>query len=347
MTSLKKPKEIPIRNIYYMLVYAWNYPHEKDFISVFDEDEKDLINLLSKILILKVKSLIKKGFYKEYVTNQEESRIIRGKILMKESFQSFSYKRGSLHILTEEMSYDILHNQLIKSTLYYLAGQENLESELRDEIKSILTYFQDISLIDVKLRLFNDVNVHRNNQHYQFILNVCRFIWENALLHEGIGEKQFNDVSREHQKLARLFENFVKNFYRKEIPGAKVKSESFYWPADGENLNYLPTMNTDVSLVISNEKTIIDTKFYKDTFALNWNQSTIYSGHLYQLFSYLKNDEYYSGRKANGILLYPRVDKSVNLTYKIHGFEIKICTLDLTEHWSKIHNRLLEIVNWG
>lgn len=345
MTLSKSPDRVPIKNIYYMLVYAWNHPHEKDFISVFEEDEKDLLNLLSKILLMKVKALIKKGFYKEYVEKQEESGIIRGKVLFKESLQNFSYKRGKLHILEEDMSHNILHNQLIKSTLHYLIGQEDLKKEYREEMNRLLAYFQEVTLVKVNLRLFNEANLHRNNQHYQFLLNICRFIWENVLLHEGKSEKQFQEFSREHQQMARLFESFVKNFYRKEIPDSRAKSESFYWPAEGEDLNFLPNMKTDISLEFSNQKTIIDTKFYKDTFGVHWEKKTVHSGHLYQLFSYLKNDEYYSGKKANGILLYPKVNQTVNFEYQIHGFEIKICTLDLTQHWSKIHNRLLEIVS--
>lgn len=329
-----------------MLVYAWDHPQEKNFINVFEEDEKDLLNLLSKVLLVKIKALIKKGFYKEYVENLEESGIIRGKVLFKESLETFSYKRGKLHILEEDMSYNILHNQLIKATLFYLAGKGELKKEYKDEIKNILTYFQHVSLIKVNLRLFNEVNLHRNNQHYQFLLNICRFIWENALLHEGSGEKQFQDFSREHQQMARLFENFVKNFYRKEIPGSLAKSESFYWPAEGENVNLLPKMKTDISLEFSNQKQIIDTKFYKDTFGIHREKETIHSAHLYQLFAYLKNDEHYSGNKAKGILLYPKVNQTVNLVYRIHEFDVKICTLDLTQHWNKIHDRLLEIVGY-
>jgi len=43
----------------------------------------------------------------------------------------------------------------------------------------------------------------------------------------------FQDVTRDSPQMARLFENFVKNFYRTEIPGSRVTSESLYWPAEG------------------------------------------------------------------------------------------------------------------
>lgn len=346
MISSENPRRVPVKNIFYMLVYAWNHPHEMNSISVFEEDEKDLMNLLSKVLIMKVKALIKRGFYKEYVDTQEESGIIRGKILFKESIQTFSNKRGKMHIRYEEMSYNILHNQLIKATLYYLTKHKGLIKEHQEDIRKILPYFEDVSLITVTPMLFNEISLHRNNQHYQFLLNICQFIWENSLLNEGVSEKNFNDYTREHQQMARLFESFVKNFYRKEIHGSKVKSESLHWPAEGERVELLPKMLTDISLEFSGQKIIMDTKFYKDMLTGHWDKETIRSGHLYQLFAYLKNDEYYSRHKASGILLYPKVDKSLDLKYKLHGFDVRLCTLDLTQHWSKIHNRLLEIISF-
>lgn len=124
-----------------------------------------------------------------------------------------------------------------------------------------------------------------------------------------------------------------------------MKSESFDWPAQGEMTEFLPKMKTDISLEYGGKKFIIDTKFYKDMLGVQWKKETVRSGHLYQLFSYLKNDEYYTGKKATGILLYPKVEKDVDLNYKIHDFEITLCTLDLTGHWYKIHKRLFELVN--
>ncbi|MFS0864925.1 5-methylcytosine restriction system specificity protein McrC [Fredinandcohnia sp. 179-A 10B2 NHS] len=344
MTLSENLSKVPVKNIFYMLVYAWDYPHEKDFISVFEEDEKDLINLLSKVLVMKVKGLIKKGFYKEYVETQSQSSIIKGKIIFKDTIQTFSYKKGKMHILEEDMTHDILHNQLIKATLHYLIKQEVIKKETREDITRLLSYFVDISLIKVSSRLFNEVNLHRTNKHYHFLLNFCQFIWESVLIHEGSSEKMFQDVSREHQKMAQLFESFVKNFYKRELPGSIVKSESLYWPAEGENTELLPIMKTDISLEYENEKIIIDTKFYKDMFIDRWEVEKVRSNHLYQIFSYLKTDEYYTKRKSKGILLYPKVYDSIDLKYRIHGFEVRICTLDLNQHWSRIHERLLELV---
>src|SRR5690606_16801697 len=135
----------------------------------------------------------------------------------------------------------------------------------------------------------------------------------------------FQDVSREHQQMARLFESFVKNFYRTELLGSVARSETLYWPAEGKDLDLLPNMRTDISLEYAGEKTIIDTKFYKDTFAHFWNKATVHSAHLYQIFAYLKDDEYVRKKKACGLLLYPKNGQNVDLQYEMHGFSLRIC----------------------
>jgi 5-methylcytosine-specific restriction enzyme subunit McrC len=278
------------------------------------------------------------------VETQQESGMIKGKVMFKESLQRFSYKKGKMYIQNEEMAYDILHNQLIKATLHHLMKQEHIEQRYRDEIRKVLTYFKGITLIKVNSAHFTAIHLHRNNQHYRFLLNICQFIWMNTFLHEGDGEKGFLDFSRNHQKLAKLFENFVKRFYQKELLGSKVRGETLYWPADGEHTDFLPVMRTDISIEYHHQKVIMDTKFYQDLFGVRWNKETVQSGHLYQLFSYLKNDEYYRGKKARGILLYPKVHKAVDFKYRLHGFHVQVCTVDLTQHWETIHKRLLGIV---
>ena len=64
--------QIPILNVYYMICYAWNVLPELDEIGRGEERFEDIYKLLSNILLKKVRLLIKKGFYKEY-TSEEDS----------------------------------------------------------------------------------------------------------------------------------------------------------------------------------------------------------------------------------------------------------------------------------
>lgn len=331
-----------------MLVYAWNHPFEKHKAPIELDHQKSLIQWLSKLLIKRLKSLIKQGYYKQYEEFHNVDSIVRGKILLKESFESFSYKQGKLHQINEEMTHDVLHNQIIKTILVYLHQNKTMDKSIDDEITFVLSHFTMISQIRLTERMFNNVQIHRNNRHYQFIMKLCYFIWQNYFLYDvDEAERKIQDVSRNHYNLATLFENFVKNFYETEIKRANARSEWLNWPAIGEKLSQLPGMKTDVSLSYNGQKFIIDCKFYKNTFNLNFGKEKVHSGHLYQLLAYLKADEAKRREKSHGILLYPKVSgQSVNLSYNIYGFDISVYTLDLSKKWDHIHQRLLEIVNY-
>ena len=209
-----------------MLCYAWEHLAEKEFANIAREDEKDIKHLLTRILLVKLRSLIKRGFYREYVGYQEETSTLRGKILFQESLQTFSFKRAKMHCQYEDLSHDILHNQIIKSTLYFLLQSPKLENALKNEVLQVYNHFDEISLIKLHQSLFTKVKLHRSNQHYRFVLDICRFLFESLLINEENSEEKFADFEEDPKAMARLFEDFVRNFYKKETPHYKVYREN-------------------------------------------------------------------------------------------------------------------------
>src|SRR5699024_4410724 len=128
----------------------------------------------------------------------------------------------------------------------------------------------DVEEINLQIHHFKKVHIHRNNAFYGFLIQVCRLIFESSALDESEGKYQFRDFTRDHKQLARLFEAFVFNFYKKEQRLYKVSSPKFPWPFRStveEHNELLPNMFTDI--VLENEKriVIIDTKFYSNTLA--------------------------------------------------------------------------------
>lgn len=95
------------------------------------------------------------------------------------------------------------------------------------------------------------------------------------------------------------------------------------------------------------KKIILDTKYYKNALSSNYGSEKLISSNLYQLFSYLNNNGIKSEKDnyAEGILLYPKVNKELNLKYNIHGHEIKVYTVDLNREWQEIHRRLGDIIS--
>ena len=105
-------------------------------------------------------------------------------------------------------------------------------------------------------------------------------------------------------------------------------------------------METDISLRDENRTIIIDTKYYKKTLQSYYDSESIHSANLYQLFAYLKNLEAKNDQdaQAEGILLYPVVNKKLRLKYKMHGHTVRINTVDLAQDWKSIKKELLELV---
>lgn len=328
-----------------MLCYAWGHLAEKDMADVAREDEKDIKHLLTRILLVKLRSLIKRGFYREYNSYQYETGTLKGRILFQESINTFSFKRGKMHCEFEEMTHDIVHNQVIKTILFSLLQNQQLDEQLKEEIQQLYPYFAEVTVIKLNLRIFQEIKLHRSNQHYRFVLDICRFLYESLLLNEDKGESQFADFEREPKAMAQLFEEFVRNFYKKEMPEYRVYRENIYWDAEGENTNYLPLMQTDISLENTNRKIIIDTKYYQHALTQNFGSQKIISGNLYQIFAYLSNCRKAEGKETIGMLLYPKTGKDLDLSYNINAYPVKIMTVDLGRDWVFINNRLKDIIS--
>ncbi|QCX34858.1 5-methylcytosine-specific restriction endonuclease system specificity protein McrC [Caloramator sp. E03] len=332
-----------------MLCYAWDRLKEKDEVKVSQSDFSDIYNLLSRVLINNLEKLIKKGFYKEYNVNYKETSTLRGKINFNDSLKHFGFKRGKLYCEFDDFSYNILYNQIIKTILYILIKYKYLDEEYKEKIYEMLNYFEDISLLRLKSEHFSKVKLNKNNLYYGFVLDICQLIFDNCLIDESKGDFLFKDFERDDRAMAYLFENFVRNFYKRECKEFKVYRENINWAEKDSKVDLLPIMQTDISLESADRKIIIDTKYYKNSLSNNYGAEKLISSNLYQLFAYLKNIEYKSDKDINaeGILIYPKTSKELNLRYVIHGHKIKICTVDLNRDWQVIHNRLIEIIRQG
>ena len=66
-----KDKSIQIKNIYYMLTYAFQILRQTNFEEIESEDFDNIQDLLSAILSKGVAQQLKQGLYREYITINE------------------------------------------------------------------------------------------------------------------------------------------------------------------------------------------------------------------------------------------------------------------------------------
>lgn len=339
---------IPIQNIYYLLCYAWNRLDEKDIVDVSSLQSTQLVDLFAKVLISGTHHLVRRGFDRGYLEFSEDTKRPRGKIDFASTLKRNLLIENRLSCDFDELDYNVLHNRILKTTIQSVMTVENLDSDLKEGLHEINRRLWEIRDINLSGQLFRRVQLHRNNYYYGFLLNICELIFDALLASEDPGNMRFRDFARDDNKMSKLFESFVRNFYLLEQDHFRVQSMKIAWQVENENdpvVAYLPEMRTDVCLVSKERKIILDCKFYREAFQINWQKRTLHSAHLYQLFAYLRNKEVDPAwSNCEGVLLYPTVVTALNLTYKIQGHPITVKTVNLNQDWRSIHNDMFELI---
>jgi 5-methylcytosine-specific restriction enzyme subunit McrC len=181
-----------------------------------------------------------------------------------------------------------------------------------------------------------------------FLLHLCELIYETALPAPAeSGRGRFVDFRRDERLMARIFEQAVRNFYRREQRQYRVFVETINWQAASpvpQDLALLPTMLTDTTLESASRKIILDTKYYAAALRTRYDQPRLIAPHLYQLYAYLQNLRPTPGQQLEGILLYPAATAATDVRYTLGGHPVRIVTLDLHQPWPGIAADLLALV---
>ena len=242
---------IPIGNLYYLLCYAWNRLDERDFVEIEALPRQDLPNLLARILVDGVKRLLRQGIDRIYIAHTQDSQNPKGKINITDSLKRGLLLRNAVACVVDELSHDVLHNRIIRTTLHRLASTAEVDPGLRHELRMLEKQLDDVSFVALRAEHFARVQLHRNNAFYRFLLHVCELCFFALLADERHGEYRFKDFVRDEARMRKVFQDFVYNFYRIEQKHFAVSSERFDWDTsyvDEKALALMPEMATDVCL---------------------------------------------------------------------------------------------------
>ena len=218
----------------------------------------------------------------------------------------------------------------------------------KKELRKLLVYFGNVDLLDVHMINWK-IQYNRNNQTYRMLISVCYLVIKGLLQTNTDGTTQLMDFLDE-QRMCRLYEKFILEYYRKEFPKLTVNASQIPWALDDGINDMLPVMQTDIMLSQGNKVLIIDAKYYGHTTQTQYDIHTLHSANLYQIFTYVKNKEAEPADvpyKVSGMLLYVRTDEAVqpNNSYQMSGNKISVRTLDLNQEFSEIAAQLNAIVD--
>lgn len=339
-------KSIQIRNIYYMLAYAFQQLKQNNYEDIAGEKFDEIHDLFAEILARGISYQLKQGLHKEYIEVQESLTTLRGKLDMNGTIKNKMQRKQILDCDYDILSENNLFNQILKTTVLFLLDQDNVKHAKKVALKKLMLFFSKVDVIDISTIKWNTLRFDRNSKTYQMLLYICYFILDGMLLTTESGKYKMKSFSDEH--MCKLYEKFVLEFFRKHYPMLNAQAAQVEWNVNKSvpSSNMLPIMQTDIMLQFNDRTLIIDTKYYTRSLQYQFDKATIHSNNLFQIFAYVMNlDKSHTG-KIDGMLLYAKTDEEISPDGEqkfADGNTIFFRTLDLNSSFEDITIQLANI----
>lgn len=332
---------IRIKNIYYMLSYAFQVLNEQGYKQIKTEEFENVAELCAAILIKGVTSQIKRGLGKEYILQTESLSTVRGKIDLSSSIKDQTIIKKQLVCSYDEFSVNSYMNRIIRTTMELLL-RSDISKPRKKELRKLLVFFGEVKPLEINSIDWR-IQYNRNNQTYQMLISICYLIIKGLLQTTSEGTTKLMDFLDE-QRMCRLYEKFILEYYRKEFPKLTVTASQIPWDVEDGERDMLPVMQSDIMLSDKDKtKTLImDAKYYSRTMQVQYDVHTLHSGNLYQIYTYVKNFDKTRTGNVSGMLLYARTDEVMlpHNSYKMGGNKISVDTLNLDCEFEEIRKQL-------
>lgn len=174
-------KGIFIKNIYYMLSYAFRVLKQTNYDEIASEEFEKIQDLFAAILVKGVSQQLKQGLYREYITKNETIPMLRGKLNLAGTIKNQIQHKRILTCEYDELSENNRLNQILKTTMLVLIKDSSVKPEYRTDLKKIMLYFDTVDVAEpVRIR-WDMLHFQRNNKTYEMLINLCYFVLDGML----------------------------------------------------------------------------------------------------------------------------------------------------------------------
>ncbi len=347
---------IPVRNLWLLLAYASGLARFLDPVGTQVDEDAELPDVLGRVLVAAVERRLRRGLSRGYELKWATPNRVRGRIdwLSTETAQLLS--KGKIACRYDDLTHDTPRNRLIVAAL--LAASKTVKS--RQVARQCLGHARmliDVGVTPVRPSRFemSRERFGRNDEHDEVVVRTAELILDMKLPSENDGDYRISRLDHDEILLRQIFEKAVAGFYSLELHGRdgwKVGKQSIIdWhgtdATDGLRA-ILPTMHLDVVLEkTASRRIIMDTKFTGIIKPRRYDGQGLKSAHIYQIYSYIRSQAGYDDTLANeaeGILLHPAIDQTLDEAITIQGHRIRFVTVDLAAEASVLRERLREII---
>ena len=357
---------IPVRNIWLLMLYASGlYRELPPASSVAVEDDPDeLPNLVAELLTHAVERRMRRNLSFNYRRRHADLDRVRGRINLLRTERRQLLQRGKVACSFDELTVDTPRNRYVKAALNLLARVVK-KDELARRCRSAAASMEragvatDVTSIrrppDVPLSHLGWIGADDRR-----MLAAARLAFDLALPTEDAGTSYLSTPDKDEVWARKLFERAVAGFYDVVLTPrgwGVAHGRRIHWPIseNSPRINEVfPSMQTDIVLErpstdgsgSGGHRIIIDTKFTSIVKGGHYRGQTLESGHIYQMYAYLKSQECETDTASldsTGVLLHPSVGRGFDEYATIQGHKIRFATVDLAADSKIIRSELLRI----
>ena len=335
---------VVVRNIYYMMAYAFRTLDVDDFAHLKTEPFENLADLLAAILTIGISAQRRRGFEHDYSPRAEEMLGVRGRIDMRGTARIRAGRRNEVACEFDEFTEDTYKNRILKTCAGLLVRDAEVPEARRRELKRALVSMRDVAGVDPTRVEWARLRYHRNNGSYRLLMNVCYMVVQSLILSTDEGETSLATFSS-GQRLHALYESFVLEYFRKEHPELAASAKVIDRKASGDAPAFLPQLCTDITLERGGKMLIIDAKCYGRILGTHHDKEILSPANLNQIQSYVMHAAYGTDLEVQGMLLYALTESedARDESWDEIGHTWHCRTLDLGREFSGIAAQLDEI----
>lgn len=247
-------------------------------------DIMNIYEIFINMYLQEVRQLVKRGIKSAYVSQEDNLRYYKGKLLISQHIRSNVSHKERFYVAYDEFHLNIPENRLVKATLLKLQKLTS-SAENAKEIRQLLTSFEIVDPSVNYTKDFSQVTIDRNTKDYEMLMQ-----WSKAFLQN----KSFTTFSGKSTSRALLFpmesvyESYVAQKIKKVFGSAgwKVSSQDKGYYLFTEPRNQF-AIRPDIVCRKGKITVIMDTK-WKNLINNERVNYGISQSDMYQMYAYSK-----------------------------------------------------------
>ena len=267
-------------------------------LSMLNIYDMNLNEILSLIFAKTLQKQLSRGAYLEYINIEENTKSLKGRILVKDHIKNISRGSSDVFCKFEEFSINNKLNQIFNTCIYKIV--RNIKnSETIKILSHMQVVFSEVDYIDTSNKENLDYKFTRLNSRFEESFLLAKMILGS---YSSIGNKGSDKSFAILFEMNNVYERYITNLLRRNLDKYIIHSQhNKYKLLRNENTDKdIFSLILDIVIEVDNkERLIIDTKWKRINESKN--RHGVKREDLYQMYAYLTR---YKDVKSS-ILLYP------------------------------------------